>query len=284
MDGEAVRRIIEVAAENQARKTRIINAPHEPADVYYLLDDSGIAERCVAKPSPISVTVRSTTALLQLAGQAYQLPMTAVETDPSKGLTTIAEQVGSAIPQIFYSDARCELVITEADDSGRTLRHTLPLPKHPVFSKLEGLLTTRKFTQRELIKFLRAELNANVEPSTIERFRNLKLSAVGEGSSVVEQGRNSVSRSLQQAIKSERGEVIPDEIEVKTPVYDLDELRTQRLSVTVLVDCLPDEHGTPTFELTTVYSSLQAANYEALKSVAFELQKGVFPVIYGQVQ
>ena len=49
---------------------------------------------------------------------------------------------------------------------------------------------------------------------------------------------------------------------------------TQRLSVTVLVDCLPDEHGTPVFELTTVHSSLQAARYDALQTVAFALEKG----------
>ncbi len=67
-------------------------------------------------------------------------------------------------------------------------------------------------------------------------------------------------------------------------MYDLDELRTQRLNVTVLVDCLPNEQGTPVFELTTVHSSLQAAKFEALNSVAFELQEGPYPVIYGEVE
>ena len=281
MNGKGVEQIIELAKSEQASKNREFTVLAEPRDVYYTVDHEGKMVRRVAEAAPLQFTVHSTTALLQVAKE--QAPVAEPVITEQNGVIELTTDENAPTAEIYYSAAKVELLVQNFGSYYRTLKHTLPLPLHPVYKKLEALQVTKRFTQTALIRFLRAELNANVDAATIEVFRNLKLSSKGEGNSVVEQGRSSISRSLQQAVKSERGDVIPDELTVTTPVYDLDEMRTQRLSVTVLVDCLPDEHGTPVFELTTVHSSLQAARYDALQTVAFELHKGPYAVIYGQL-
>ena len=283
MDGEAVEQIINLAKTREAQSRKVFQAPAEPKDVYYLVDGDGDIERVVSEPEPVQVSVRSTGALLELAKLSQPGEVPDFDSDGQGGIKAFQCKF-AAESRIYYCDTEAVLVVTDADGEGRTLKHTLPLPLHPVYTKLEELLKTRQFFQKDLIRFLRAELNGNVEDAIIGTFRTLKLKSEGEGESVAEQGRNSISRSLQQTVRAERGDVIPDSITVTTPVYDLDELRTQRLSVEVLVDCVPNEQGLPVFELTTVHSSLRAARYEALRSVAFALEAGVHPVIYGAVQ
>jgi hypothetical protein len=256
MTGDAV---LEIARLERDKK-HFFQVPGEPSDVYFLVNEDGEPQRYVAEHLSPSITCYSTAALLQVLGE---------------------EGKASPIVEIFYSAEKVQSVVYEADSEGRIRRHTLPLPLHPVFKLLEALTRTKSYSQRDLIRFLRAELNANVEESVIEQFRHLNLNTSGEGSSVVDKGRTGVSRSLMQTIKAKESD-IPDQITVKVPVYDIHEMLDQTFEVGVLVDCLPVDEGRPVFELTTIHSDLQAAKHGALEVIAERLKQGSFPVIYGQ--
>lgn len=255
MTGDAV---LEIAKLEREKKRIIWGIPTEPSDVYYIVQEDGELERVVGEHLNPSITCYSTEALLEVLG-----------TD------------ASVKAEIYYCADKVQAVLYDEPTVDRIMRHTLPLPLHPVFLLLDRLTHTRSFNQRDLIRFLRAELNGNVDDSVIEQFRHLNLKTEGEGSAVVDKGRVGVSRSLMQTIRTkENGNL--DEIKVKVPVYDIVEMLTETFEVRVLVDCLPDAEGRPSFELTTVHSDLQLAKSSALEVIAKRLKAGVHPVIYGQ--
>jgi hypothetical protein len=256
MDGDAVR---EIAGLERASK-RIVTVPCEPSDVYYTVESDGALTRVVAEHVLPEATCFSTKALLEVADR---------EADNGKVV-------------LYYSADKVQAFVRELGGEERNRIHTLPLPLHPVFELLQGHTTTKTYTQRELIRFLRAQLNAYVEESTIEQFRHLNLNTSGEGSSVVDKGRAGVSRSVMQTIRSKESE-IPDSITVTAPVYEIDEMLYEPFEVKLLVDCLPDDDGRPVFELTTVHSTLENARNRALEHLAAKLSEGAHPVIYGRV-
>ncbi len=256
MTGDAV---LEIARLERDKK-HFFQVPSEPSDVFYLVEGESTLRYVAEHPIP-EITCYSTQALLEVASE---------------------EAKRECRVELYYSAGKVQGLAMEAAGGERRNRyHTLNLPLHPVFKLLENLTYTKSYTQRDLIRFLRAELNANVDESVIEQFRHLNLNSSGEGSSVVDKGRAGVSRSVMQTIKSRESD-IPDQITVKVPVYDVHEMLDQTFEVGVLVDCLPDAEGKPVFELTTIHSDLQTAKHSALEVIAERLKQGTVPVIYGQ--
>lgn len=257
-DGQAV---LEIARLERDKK-HFFQVSSEPSDVYFLVDGESTLRYVAEHPLP-EITCYSTQALLEVASE---------------------EAKRKCRVELYYSASKVQVLAVETTaptGEKRNRYHTLNLPLHPVFKLLENLTRTKSYTQRDLIRFLRAELNANVDESVIEQFRHLNLNSSGEGSSVVDKGRSGVSRSLMQTIKSKESD-IPDQITVKLPVYDIHEMLDQTYEVGVLVDCLPDDEGRLAFELTTIHSDLQTAKHAALSVIAERLKQGSFPVIYGQ--
>ena len=195
-----------------------------------------------------------------------------------------AETELDARAKVYYGAD--EIVAVIEDDGEIEWRHGIKLPRHPAFARLERLTRTETFTQRTLIRLLRAEFNGHVDDRIIERFRTLNLKTDGTGQNVVAQGRAAVDRRIQQRISDDGGKDIPTEITVSVPVYDLDEARDDVMPVGLLVDVLPDEDGRAVFELTTVINTLASARREALdrlvRNLVAELPAGV-PVYYGSV-
>jgi hypothetical protein len=186
---------------------------------------------------------------------------------------------------VYYSPERVVASVFD-DDLNEYRKHEIRLNRHPAFTRLQQLAKTQAFDQKSLIRLLRAEFNGHVDERVIERFRTLKLKTDGEGSSVVAQGRAAVDKRIQQQISDERGEQIPTEIEVTVPVYDLDEVRNELHSVTVLVDVAPDEAGRPVFELTAVVNGLLAAERTALDRIVANLKSRLpedIAVYYGSI-
>jgi hypothetical protein len=257
MTGDAV---LEIARLERDKK-HFFQVPSEPSDVFYLVEGESTLRYVAEHPIP-QITCYSTQALLEMASE---------------------EAKRECRVELYYSAAKVQVLAMETmeSDERRNRYHTLNLPLHPVFKLLEGLTRTRAYGQRDLIRFLRAELNAYTDESVVEQFRHLNLNSSGEGSSVVDKGRAGVSRSVMQTIKAKESD-IPDQITVKVPVYDIHEMLEETFEVGVLVDCLPDDEGRPVFELTTIHSDLQAAKHSALEVIAERLKQGTFPVIYGQ--
>lgn len=181
------------------------------------------------------------------------------------------------------------MVTAELESSDTRMRwtHTLLLPLHPAFKALEGLTVTRAFVQRDLIRFLRATLNGHVADTVVETFRTLKVATDGESNSVLAKGREAVDRRIQEKVTAAAGSLIPDEIVVTVPVYDLDETREETHEITLLVEVAMDD-GTPVFEVTTVLNSLREAQRTALDRIAANVREALagtemdVPVYYGK--
>jgi len=172
-----------------------------------------------------------------------------------------------------------------SDEKDTRWRHTLRLPLHPAFQTLDDLTKTSAFTQKDLIRFLRATLNGHVADHVVEEFRALKLTTDGETNSVMAKGREAVDKRIQQKVTATAGTEIPDEITVTVPVYDLDECRAAVYPITLLVEATTEE-GSVVFEVTTVLNSLREAQRAALDELSDSLRRALqnddVPVYYGR--
>lgn len=152
----------------------------------------------------------------------------------------------------------------------------VPLNQHPVFSELENLIAGREFTQKQLIRWLRATMNGHVPESTIQHFRNLTFSNEGElAATMAASGREHVSRKIVQRVAADAGRDVIDEFTVTTPVYDLRELRGDESAyqtVTILVDVSADQDGAVIFTLTAVLDSVRAAIEATLETLRANLE------------
>lgn len=185
--------------------------------------------------------------------------------------------------KVYYSADRITAELTAGEIT--RWRHTLRLPLHPAFQALDDLTKTVAFTQKSLIRFLRATLNGHVADHVVEEFRALKLTTDGETNSVMAKGREAVDKRIQQKVTATAGTEIPDEITVTVPVYDLDECRAAVYPITLLVEATTEDGGV-VFEVTTVLNSLREAQRAALDELADALNLHLdghdVPVYYGR--
>lgn len=179
------------------------------------------------------------------------------------------------LPEAYIDARQVRVALTRTDgDNDYDVRwaHTLTLTKHPAYLAVEALTRTTTFTQRELIRYLRAQLNGHVDDAVVEQFRNLKLTTDGDSNSVIAKGRESVDKRIQQQVRQGTGTDIPDEIIVTIPVHDLDETRHELHEVTILVDTTTGDDGGVQFELTTVLNTLRASERAALDGIRSNLR------------
>lgn len=185
--------------------------------------------------------------------------------------------------KVYYAPGVITAEMTNGSDM--RWRHTLSLPLHPAFEALQYLTRTNTFTQKELIRFLRATLNGHVADHVVEKFRALKLSTDGETNSVMAKGREAVDKRIQQKVTAAAGAEVPDEVTVTVPVYDLDECRAAVYPITLLVEATTED-GSVVFEVTTVLNSLREAQRAALDELADSLRHALqtddVPVYYGR--
>lgn len=139
-------------------------------------------------------------------------------------------------------------------------RHELRLRPHPAFQVMTRMTKTEVFSQRTLIRTLRAELGGFADDQVVETFRRLRLKVDDESEAVIAQGRAGVDRKIQQEITAQ-GNGIPDEIVIDVPVFDIDEVREVVRPVTLLVDAVPDQ-GSVRFDVTAVPNDLARARRE----------------------
>lgn len=251
------------------RANPIIEAPDFNATGHYIVrEETGKVTHHYADRAPGNTELFSTLDLVSrtLADVAPE--------DPDEALADDAT--------VYYSPG----VIT-AELNGDTVRwrHTLRLPLHPAFQALDDLTKTVPFTQKGLIRFLRATLNGHVADHVVEEFRALKLTTDGETNSVMAKGREAVDKRIQQKVTATAGTEIPDEITVTVPVYDLDECRAAVYPITLLVEATTEDGGV-VFEVTTVLNSLREAQRAALDELADSLRRALqnddVPVYYGR--
>lgn len=251
---EAIDRILDLSKVSH----RLLTAPDfRTSGKYYLLDSDGNLEAQWAAVPETDSTHFSTDSLVE----ALRQDAADRAVDPGDEELPV---------RIYYS--RSGVYAYSQDHKDRRWERNLPLYWHPVFSVLSSLTETRALSQRALIRFLRAELNGHVADEIVEQFRELKLAASVDGTSVVAKGREGVDRSIQREVRQAAGADIPDSITVHVPVYDLDELREHTEPVELLVDVAQDDSGAAVFEITTVTNSLREAEFNALNRIRDALQ------------
>lgn len=251
IERDAIDRIVQLATDAKP----IVQAPdHGVTGRFYVRQEDGRLEQTFARRRPTEVRFRSTESLAGIINDEL-------------------DALGTDHAVVYYSSDGIQAELTDTSDPIVSWRHELPLPRHPVFQRLEEHARTRVYSQRDLIRFLRAELNGHVDETVIEQFRALKVTIDGENNSVIAKGREAVDRRIQQRITEAAGNAIPDAITVSTPVYDLDELREATYQVQLLVDVTPGESNQPVFELTSVHNTLRVAEDAALGHVIANLQE-----------
>lgn len=246
----AINKILQL---NEAKNRLVLAPDYGSTGEYFTLDGDGdLTSRRAARPLPGSVHHSTQSLVDALRADAAHLEATPEEMSI----------------RVYYS--RTGVTATVEDDA--RWKHTLHLEQHPVFESLVSLTRTQVFNQKQLIRFLRAELNGHVDETVIEVFRNLKLQSRSDGHSVVAKGREGVDRSIQREVRAATGTDVPDEITVHVPVYDLDELREETQPVTLLLDVTQDEAGQAVFEVTTVLNTLREAEFLTLEVIAGQLK------------
>lgn len=251
MDADTLRKLEQVFKDVDP----IVRASHEPKDVYYLRQPDGSLTRVQAEAEPLEPVFFTTDSLI-----SWLEPF---DNEASFYVSSLA------ITGKFLK-------------SKRILEARMMLPKHPAYQLLEHHLITRAYTQKELIKLLRSKLAGFVDEATIALFRNIKLSASSEGSSVVDQGAEMMGKSVNKAIEGKAGK-LPDEIMVMCPVFDTPETRDIKLPVRILVDIVPTDDGVK-FELTTVHNYHADALNIALEGLMASVKERTqHPVYYASV-
>lgn len=254
MDRDAILKIEELVKD----KKRIITVDSEPKDVFYIVEPDGSLKMMVSEPKPLSAVVFSVESLLDML--------------PGAG------NDGQNNAYIYVSEKLVEGVDLVGDEN-RHLRHRMMLPKHPVYTLLAELRNTRQFSQRELVRLLKTKLAGFIPNEIPNIFSALKLSASGEGESVIAKGEEALGNSIKRKVEAKTG-AIPDAIPVACQVFDINELRAKTYPVYLLVDVLPDEAGKPVFELTTVHNELADALHFTLEFLIDKIQSQTDHPVY----
>lgn len=260
MIAEAIDRIQELTREAE----RIEHAPDfTTTGRYFMYRIGGEVDERFTEPVPVSTRHYSTESL-------------------GRHTKTDSQYFGANSVDAYWNEERLcaqlyKSMISEGSGGEFEFRwsHELLLKKHPAFTAVAQLVTTKRFTQKSLIHFLRAQLNGHVDDAVVEQFRTLKLSTDGATESVVAKGREAVDRRIQQQVRQTAGTDVPDQITVTVPVHDLDETRDEVHDVTILVDTTTDDAGSIVLELTTVLNTLRAAERAALDSVVDNLKNAL---------
>lgn len=208
----------------------------------------------------------------------------------TQALVHLIDQDLALIPEgrarIFFNDSG---ILAHFEDAfGSRWRHKMLFQPHPAAVAVESLLNSVLYKQKDLVRFLRSQLNGHTPAHIIETFRHLRISGSSDGESAVAQGRETYGRSITEKVSTETGGIMPDDITVTIPVFDLQEVRDLMVDVTVLTDAELDNNKQPVFRLTTVRNSLNAAKELVLTQLEANLREALsaqginkLPIIHG---
>lgn len=251
MDRSAVDAIADLAR----RTPRILEAPdHRATGRYLVVDADGRMTERFAERAPEQVELHTVADLAQYVADADD---------------TFGFRPSGLV--LVNPDGAVALLEDDVDGGVRWLAR-LPLTATPLFHELERMATVgvTEFSQRALVRFLRARLHGAVPAGTAETFRRLKLSSDGAAEALVDHGRAAMDRKLTQQLHANGG-TVPDLIVATVPVFDYHD--APAFPVEILVEAAPGQPGElATFELTPTEASIRDAIDAATDAVVTELQ------------
>ncbi len=171
-------------------------------------------------------------------------------------------------------------IVAVSEDPELQTRYTyvLPLPQHPIFSLLKKLLSGAEYNQKTFDKLVRAELKGFVSGDVALLARNIKATSQKDATSNIGNGHAAISKSVLAEVKQANGVQFPDHLIVTAPVFDIPESRAYPRQIELLLNVGVDE--AVTFEVQTVYDTLQTATLETLEFLRQALSEkvGIVPV------
>lgn len=183
---------------NEARKSkdaRVIEVRHEPDGVYYLQKPDGTVERIMAEASHRRHTAMDLSAVVEFF-----------------------QENKSQAARIWYSRDR---VVCVLDDDTRRESVTLNLELSPQIKRLQQLEGTSggSMDQRAIVLMLRTTFRRCLgrTDNLLGLLRSIRFSGVSTGEGVVEHGKSSIGKTLQQELKA--ASELPEYVTLDVPVF-----------------------------------------------------------------
>ena len=192
--------------------------------------------------------------------------------DELRPVSVEALEIGTLVKQVKAEDCFAEVfvspkkVIAVCEQDDIRWSHTMNLPYHPAFQKLDKWLTTGVYTQLELLTLLRSQFKGFIDKNAVDELSVLKISSKSSSEQASTTDYSKLGKDIEAQIRTATGQRVPEELVFNIPVYDTPNFRDERYEVDVLLQINPLE-GSNKIELTTVHNDLSNAQYLAMCSV-----------------
>lgn len=144
----------------------------------------------------------------------------------------LASRADELLNEVWYDDGRA---VAYSLDPHRYLTVSVDFYPHPIVHSLLSLTKERAFDQRQLVKFLRVELNGCVPDFVLARFRQLNWESVRRSRQVVQHGNASLDAEVKASVTA-GDSTAPEEFVVNVPLFANARYASVRFTALVLVD------------------------------------------------
>ena len=233
-------------------KLSIITAPAEPAHVYYTVDPSGKAERCIAEPPPRNSTLGSISEVTPFIREV------------------LAAAKSDGRPVVYVDEDQVTVV---CDDANPRDRVTVPLRLHDQFTLVQEI-SDKKYTQHELHRLLRIDLvEMRRDTKLLDWLSQVDFTRGMTTSGVADKSKASIGRDIQMEVMSGTKQIAPDSIDLHVRVFD-DPVMLTPTSVVLHTDI---DLVNQKFGLIPAPGALKHEVQQALLSICDYLQKQLNP-------
>lgn len=239
----AIDEIARLAVENKT--THVLDMDAEPVGKYWLIGPDGTAELHTAQPKWHSEKLAT----------------------PAELGRFIKDHKGDA-STTFYNEFRIAFVY---DLSDRRSFATCDLPLSPQYEWLKSL-SGNAMNQKDFVRTLRIIFNGCHDGVVLNLARNLKFTSAGDVAGTVQQGRESMAKSVMAEVRGEAA--IPEQMLLTLPVFENYAYNAQ---IGCALEVMAEQMC---FKLTPFPMALKRAINETLDDIANLLEGEEMPPVY----
>lgn len=239
----AIETVARLATENKT--TRIVKTEQEPKGKYWIIGPDGVGSLATAQPDWHNEKLATPAELGRF-----------IKDHKADGSTT------------FYDESRIAFVY-DLDDRRSVATCDLPLSPQYAWLKTQS---GKPMNQRDFVRTLRIVFQGCHDGSVLNLVRNLKFTSAGEVAGVVQQGRESMQKSIMAEVRGEAA--IPEAMTLTVPIFENYGYNAQvACALEVMADSM-------CFNLTPFPMALKRSINEALDDIANLLQGEGMPPVY----
>lgn len=226
--------------------TTLLKGTPERTGVYYLVGPDGKAEMKVADPD-------------------WHRELLATPSDLRRFIENVADHNDGTT---FYDEQKITFVFDLDDRRNLATTTLVPTPQYIWLAQKSG----QTMTQKDFVRLLRINFRSATDGTLLGLVRNLKFSSNADAAGSIQQGRESMGRSIVNEVRGESA--IPEEVALTIPIF---ENHPFMASVNCAVEVITAEQ---TFKLTPFPLSLKIAMDSALADIAELLSAEGLPPLY----